>query len=156
MIVCMNTPIAPRSRGFTLIELMITVAIVAMLAALAYPSYRNYVLRGQLVDATNGLSALHANMERYFQDNRTYVSVGAFTSPCLAAATTLVIGSFQMSCSAGPTATTYTLQAAGSKSTNGFVFTIDQNGTQTTTITGVRGWPAFCPNSWVNKVGPTC
>src|ERR1700730_8393901 len=89
----MNTQIASRLRGFTLLELMITVAIMGILAAVAYPSYRNYVLRGQIVDATNGLSALRANMERYFQDNRTYVSVG--NSPCDAPSN---VGSFKMTC----------------------------------------------------------
>ena len=137
-----------RSAGFTLIELMVAVAIVAILAAIAYPSYRNYVLRGQLVDATNGLSALQANMERYFQDNRTYVDVGAFVSPCTAAAP---IGSFAFSCSAGPTATTYTLQAVGSGSTAGFVFTVDQTGAKSTTATA-SGWVS-CPTSWETKAG---
>lgn len=148
----MNTRLSSRQGGFTLIELVVTMAIVAILTALAYPSYRNYVLRGQLVDATNGLSALRANMERYFQDNRTYQSTGTFVSPCLAAST---VGSFALSCSAGPTATTYTLQAVGSGSTAGFVFTIDQNGNQATTITGVNGWHS-CTSAWITKAGQTC
>jgi prepilin-type N-terminal cleavage/methylation domain-containing protein len=151
----MNTEIAPRPRGFTLIELMITVAVVAILAAVAYPSYRNYILRGQLVDATNGLSALRANMERYFQDNRTYASTGAFTSPCLVSASSLVVGSFQLSCAAPPDNVTFTLQAVGSGSTNGFVFTVDQNGTQSSTVTGVSGWNS-CANAWVTRAGQTC
>src|ERR1700722_11706839 len=77
-----------RSQGFTLIELMITVAIVAILAAIAIPNYRDYVIRGQLVDATQALAAVRANMERYFQDNRTYLAIAgppAFTPPCTAA-----------------------------------------------------------------------
>ncbi len=70
-----------RPRGFTLIELMITVAIVAILAAIALPSYRDYILRGQVVDATNGLAGMRADMERFFQDNRTYATTGTFTTP---------------------------------------------------------------------------
>src|SRR5438477_12122867 len=129
---------------------MITVAIVAIVAALAYPCYRNYVLRGQLVDATNWLSALRANMERYFQDNRTYASTGAFTTPCPAAAAPLVVGSFKLSCVAAPDATTFNLQAVGSGSTAGFVFTVDQAGNQTTTVTGVRHWNSG-NNAWITK-----
>jgi prepilin-type N-terminal cleavage/methylation domain-containing protein len=148
----MNDPIESRSRGFTLVELMVTVAIVAILTALAYPSYRNYVLRGQLVDATNGLSALRANMERHFQDNRTYDTVGGFISPCLVAAGLLKAGSFQMSCAAAPTATTFVLQAAGTGSTAGFVFKVDQTGAQSTTVTNVRGW-STCTTAWVTRAG---
>ena len=50
--------------GFTLIEVMVTVAIVAILAAIAYPSYRDYVLRGRLVDATTGLAETSLNDTR--------------------------------------------------------------------------------------------
>lgn len=146
---------ARRADGFTLIELMITVAIVAILTAIAYPSYRDYILRGQIVDATNGLAALRANMERQFQDNRTYATVGAFTSPCLVAATQLVVGSFQLSCSVTPSATGYTLQAVGSGSTAGFTYTVDQQNNQATTITGVSGW-ASCATTWVMKRGQVC
>ena len=102
---------ACRQSGFTLIEMMIVVGIIAILAAIAIPNYRDYVLRGQIVDATNGLSTFRANMERHFQDNRTYETVGAFTSPCLLPAAQRTLGQFVVSCSAGPTATTYTLQA---------------------------------------------
>lgn len=141
--------------GFTLIELMITVAIIGILAAIALPSYRDYILRGQIVDATNGLSVLRANMERQFQDNRTYATVGAFTSPCLVAAAQLKVGSFQLSCSVAPTNVVYTLQALGSGATNGFTYTIDQTGVQATTITGVSGWTG-CATTWVMKRGQAC
>jgi len=144
-----------KQRGFTLIELMITVAIVGILTAIALPSYSDYVLRGRVVDATNGLAALRANMERYFQDNRTYNSTGTFTSPCLVAATQLVAGSFQLSCTATPTATAYTLQAVGSGPTNGFTYTINQTGVQATTITGTTGWTG-CATTWVMKRGQSC
>jgi prepilin-type N-terminal cleavage/methylation domain-containing protein len=139
------------TTGFTLIELMITVAIVAILAALAYPSYRNYVLRSQLVDATNGLAALQANMERYFQDNRTYAPIGAANPPC---ATVSTIGAFTLSCPVVPTppGTTYALQATGSGTTAGFVFTVDQANIKTTTATA-SGWVPFCAIAWETKEG---
>jgi len=145
-----------RTTGFTLIELMVTVAIVAILAALAYPSYRNYVIRGQLVGATNGLSALRANMERFFQDNRTYVTVGTATSPCTVAG--LTSGLFSLTCTGtgAPTATTYTLTATGQANTNvaGFTFTVDQTNTQATTVVSPApsSWTAGSPYScWVTS-----
>src|SRR3984957_2381011 len=87
-----------RSQGFTLIELMITVAIVAILAAIAIPNYRDYVIRGQLVDATQGLAARRATMERYFQDNRTYAAAPGFPNPCAPPQAPYAAGKFTISC----------------------------------------------------------
>lgn len=143
-----------RARGFTLIELMVTVAIVAILAAIAYPSYRDYVLRGRLVDATNGLSTMRANMERYFQDNRTYLSTGSYTSPCLVSSTLRMVGSFTLSCDGSygaVTATTYTLVATGSGTTAGFVFTVDQANNRAT-VSVPTGWTT-CSTDWVSRRG---
>lgn len=144
----------PRARGFTLIEVMVTVAIVAILAALAYPSYRDYVLRGRIVDATTGLSTMRANMERYFQDNRTYLSIGSYTSPCLVSSTLRMVGTFTLSCDGtygSVAATGYTLVATGSGTTAGFIFTVDQSNNRATV--GVpTGWTT-CSNDWVTKRG---
>ena len=136
------------SSGFTLIEVMITVAIIGILAAIAIPSYRDYVLRGQLVDAQNALSALRANMERHFQDNRDYQSIGTtFISPCAAPP---AAGSFTISCPAATlTATTFVAQAVGSGPTNGFTFTVDQQNTRATTAAG-SGWTR-CTTGWTTK-----
>jgi prepilin-type N-terminal cleavage/methylation domain-containing protein len=160
----MKTPLpaVPRpfrrrpTGGFTLIELMVTVAIVGILAAIAYPSYRNYVIRGQLVSATNMLSSMRADMERYFQDNRTYMQVGAITPPC---ATAVTSGTFTTTaCTGGnvPTATTFTLTATGSGNTAGFVFTVDNTNVQGTTVASpapsswTTGSPFAC---WITKPG---
>ena len=145
-----------RSLGFTLIELMITVSIVAILAAIAMPNYRNYVIRGQFVDATNGLSALRANMERYYQDNRSYATVGLILSPCDPANTPypIISGTFSLTC-ANLTATTYTAMAVGSASPlTGFLFTVDQQGNQATTVSAPAP-AAFlsCPTAWITKTG---
>lgn len=142
-------------KGFTLIELMIVVAIIGILAAIAYPSYRDYVIRGALVDATNGLSSVRAEMERHFQDNRTYASVGAFTSPCLRAGG-IAFGDFTVTCSVAPTAAVYTLSASGNAGTNvaGFTFTVDQTDARATTA-APTGWPT-CATRWLMKKGAPC
>jgi type IV pilus assembly protein PilE len=152
----------PRSRGFTLIELMIAVAIVAILSAIAYPSYRNYVLRGQVVNATDGLSAVSANMERYFQDNRQYNSVvpgSQPASPCdTAVYPTITYGTFNLTCVVGNGSTaTFTITATGSGPTAGFTYTINQAGTQTSTVTAPApsAWILSCPSTWETKAG-TC
>jgi len=63
---------ANRARGFTLIELMIVVVIVAILAAIALPSYQDYVRRAQIQEAFGNLSNLRIKMEQFYQDNRNY------------------------------------------------------------------------------------
>ena len=61
-----------RKAGFTLIELMIVVAIVGVLAGIALPAYGDYIRRGQLPEAFAGMSDLRVKMEQYYQDNRNY------------------------------------------------------------------------------------
>lgn len=140
-----------RQRGFTLIEVMVVVAIIAILAAIAVPSYRDYILRGQLVDATTNLTTMRSDMERYFQDNRQYTAVGAFTPPC---ATPRVIGSFSVSCTT-LVANSYILTATGSGVTNGFIFTLTQQGIQGTTIVPAD-WGTYPATCWLLKRGHTC
>lgn len=68
-------------RGFTLIELMITVIVVAILASIAIPAYRNYVVRSHRVDAKNALLALATAQEKFFlQCNRYAAALGAANS----------------------------------------------------------------------------
>lgn len=132
-------------RGFTLLEVMITVVIVGILATVALPSYRDYILRGQLVNAHNSLTTLRANMERHFQDNRDYRTVGAFTTPCAAVP---AVANFTVTCPAASlTATAYTAQAVGTGPTAGFTFTINQQGTRSTTA---------APSGWIPGGASTC
>ena len=140
-----------RSQGFTLLELMIVVAIVAILTTIAYPNYRDYVIRGQLVDATQGLSAVRANMERYFHDNRTYQPIGAFTPPCAAAP--VAYGRFNISCVNAPS--TFVATAVGiAPPLSGFTFTVDQNDAQATVV-GPPAPASFlsCNIAWITKTG---
>ena len=59
-------------RGFTLIELMVTVAIVAILSAIAYPAYTEYILKSRRTDAKNALLDLAARQERFYSLNNKY------------------------------------------------------------------------------------
>lgn len=59
-------------RGFTIIEVMIVVAIIGVLAAVALPAYGDYIRRGQIPEAFAGMSDLRVKMEQYYQDNRNY------------------------------------------------------------------------------------
>lgn len=141
-------------KGFTLIELMIAVAIVAILVMVALPSYSTYIMRGHLADATSGLAAMRAQMERHYQDNRSYATVGSFTTPCAAAVATRTFGSFEVSCSGTPDATTFTLQAVGSGPVTGFTFTINQADVRATTA-APTGWNT-CATKWLTKKGQAC
>ena len=142
------------SAGFTLIEVMITVAIIGILSMVALPSYRDYILRGQLTDASNALATVRAQMERHFQDNRSYATVGTFTTPCAAAAATRTFNLFVVSCSGTPTATAFTLQAVGSGNVNGFTFTITEADVRATTA-APTGWNT-CATGWMLKRGQAC
>ncbi|MCC7259036.1 MAG: prepilin-type N-terminal cleavage/methylation domain-containing protein [Gammaproteobacteria bacterium] len=70
----------PQSRagaGFTLIELMVTVAIVALLASIATASYRQYLRRANRVDATTALLRLAAAQEKFYAQNGQYADGAA-------------------------------------------------------------------------------
>jgi type IV pilus assembly protein PilE len=143
-----------RRRGVTLIELMVAVAIVAVLAGIAYPNYRDYVMRGHLADASTGLATMRAQMERHFQDNRTYATAGTFTTPCAAAASTRTFGSFVVSCSGTPTTTAFTLAAVGSGPVSGFTYTVNEADVKATTA-APTGWNT-CATKWLVKRGAAC
>jgi len=147
-----------RSTGFTLIELMITVAVVAILAAIAIPSYSQYVLRANVTEAVAGLSDMRVKMEQYFQDQRNYSGGGGITPPCQAGSVAPLPTAkyFTFACS-NLGATTYTVTATGKAGTNmaGFAYTVDQAGTKTSTLPVSSGWTdQGC--GWVLKRDGTC
>jgi len=135
-----------RAGGFTLIEVLVVVAIVALLASIAMPAYTEYVMRGRLVEAQSGLQSRRVELEQWFQDNRTYVGYNCAGNPT---------ENFTFSCTT-QNATQYTLQADGKAGTtmDDFVFTLDQNNARATTG-APAGWqqPATC---WVIKKTGAC
>lgn len=140
-----------RGRGFTLVELLVVIAVIGILSAIAVPQYSDYVIRSKIAEATATLSEHRVRMEQYFQDNRTYV--GACAAGTVAPTPTGRY--FTYACSA-LTTTTYTVTATGvaTQGMNGFVYTINQANARATT--GVpTGW-ATNTNCWVTKKGGVC
>lgn len=99
-------------KGFTLIELMIVVAIVSILVTIAYPSYRDYTTRGRRSDAKMALLDLSTRMERYYSQQNSYLgaTVGTGAATDVRATNTSPEGWYRLTITA-LTPSSYTLTA---------------------------------------------
>ena len=143
-----------RELGFTLMEVMITVCIVAILAAIALPSYQDSVTRGKLVDAAVRMGDYRAQMEKWFLDTRSYQGGGGLcgVAPPPAGAK----DPFALSCAA-PTATTYLITATGQPSggmSASFTFTVDQANQRASSGDGGSWLPN--PACWAVRKDGSC
>ena len=153
---------ARPARGFTLIEALITVAVIAILSAVALPNYTDYITRSKIIEATTNLSDMRTRLEQYFLDSRQYPrscicpgggarSRGEDLSAGQRASISRSLARL--------TATTYTVTATGnaSQGMGGFVYTVDQSNNRKTTSLP-SGWSGAGASStcWINRKSGDC
>ena len=140
------------TAGFTIIEVMIVVAIIGILGAIALPNYTEYLTRGKLTEAQAILAGHRVKMEQYFQDNRTYK--GACDKGSLAVTPTET-EHFTYKCEADDS--TYLVTATGKGGISKFEYTIDQSNTrQTAAVDTDKGWAKPTVNCWVTRKSGKC
>lgn len=136
-----------KLKGFTLIEVMVTVAIVGILSAVALPAYSTYVTRGRLSEAFTALGGAQPAAEQWWANNRDYSKFyQASNFPAATANFTYALSN--------ATTSSYTLTATGIGKVAGFVYTVDQNGTRATTASPT-GW-GTSTSCWVDRKGGAC
>ena len=144
-------------RGFSLIELMVVVAVLGILASIAVPSYQDYVLRSKLVDAVSSLSQLRVSMEQYYQDQRSYDAVPA--EPAGSCGLTVSDGNskyFTYSCSTSNDGQDFLITATGTAGggTAAFAYTVNQVNERKTTAMP-DGWSSDT-KCWITTRGQGC
>lgn len=156
-------------QAFTLIELMITVAIIAVLAAIAVPSYTDYITRSKFTEAHGMLGDLRVKMEQYYMDNRRYsTTTGGGTCGIPGGNTPTVLNAryFTFACASTSANAAgdqqYTLTASGNagQGLDGIAFTINHANARTTAVTAStpmadKGYAAS-GTCWVLKKPSQC
>ena len=137
-----------EKTGFTVIEAMVLVAVLGILAAIGIPNYSRYITRSNLVEAGNALADYRADMEQFYQDNKTYAKAGS----CGQAVPTNV-DSFAVACVIASGGQAFTATATGAGNTAGFVYTINHTNVRATAAIPSH-WgalPGDAASTWVTR-----
>lgn len=127
-------------RGFTLIEMLIVMAVLAILAAVAIPAYSDYILRSRATAAVGVLKDLRARMEQRYADDRSYAlaaggcTIGNFTDKD---------SGFAFACVPALLGQSYTWTATGNGPAAGFRYSVDEAGVEQTLA---------LPTAWAGSV----
>ena len=136
------------SRGFTLIELMIVVAVISIIAAVAVPNYVDYVRRGHVTGMTSAMSDAKLRVEQRYADNRTYTNALCGTST--PGATIANEDAYTVRCLSADQ--TYVITGTGIGPILGFVYTVNETGTKNSTL-GPQWGGSAAGGRWVMKKG---
>lgn len=123
-----SKPAKAVQQGFTLIEMVIVVAVISILATAAYPSYAEYIRRGHRAEARAGLLQAAQWMERASTATGAYPSIAAFRATALS---TVPSGTYTIAVGEGRTDSSYTLTATAQNAQSGDrcgVFTLGHDG----------------------------
>jgi type IV pilus assembly protein PilE len=158
-----------KNAGFTLIELMIVIAIMGILLAIAIPSYTNYIIRSRTTEATNTLSDLRVRMEQFFQDNRNFgtgaacgvngVGIAAVIFPTTVSAAPNQSQNFNFGCQIAPAPVNYIITGVGAGPMAGFTYAINGLNARTTDIAAPAktDWRfAGTKPCWITSQGSNC
>jgi type IV pilus assembly protein PilE len=143
----------PRlTSGFTLIEIMIVVAIIGILAAFAIPQYQDYVLRANIQEATSGLSEIRTRMELQYNDARSYARTNACVVQTTGDLGRLNTPRWTYTCALTNGGQGFLATATGVGTMAAFAYDINETNVRNTTALK-SGWGTTPVNRWVTSKG---
>ena len=138
-------------KGFTLVELMITVAILAILATIAIPAYHNYINRAKQSDAIIGLKAAQMAEEQFFSENNRYTGtiniLPGFSDGALG--NTYVKGDYTLSVASASTAPAFSIAAQAVVGGSTDRWTISNTNINPVADTNMPGLPGYSVFRWI-------